>query len=113
MSEVEKIEASAEWQAKKSENAAQAAQKHNERSMTNEEKARMLMGQVPNFLRTSIDQQEASVYVSVEDKLLIIGYAFIGLAELVVAHNSFSMEEVSKNCIDRAIHNLRKDGLLN
>lgn len=61
---------------------------------------------IPSF----VDMKQHHTYLTPEIKALVVTYAFIGLSELVSASSGQPVEAIWKACIERSIHNLKKDG---
>lgn len=114
------IASSPEWRAKKAEEARQFLDKALELGAKPEAKAALLTSMLPAFVefpaKLDLPGQPGSpkqtIFLSPEDKQLVIIYAFIGLSELVSASGEMKLTEIWRNCINRSVVNLRKDGLL-
>lgn len=75
----------------------------------NSEKFKQLFDMLP----TSLEQPQKSTILILDStaKSLIIGYAFVGLSEIVAQSTGVKQEFIWERCVERAIHNLQKDGL--
>jgi hypothetical protein len=116
----EGIQSTPTWQQKKAAEAEALIIKAQELGAPPELKAALLKSMLPSFVEfpAKLDlpgkpgHPKQSIFLSPEDKQLVILYAFIGLSELVSASGEMQLTEIWRNCIDRSIFNLRKDGLL-
>jgi hypothetical protein len=102
------IDSSPEWQAKQAAEQQRIIEQQEQLNATAEEKRFNLHNLIPTF--TQVDKKE--IFLSPDEKNLVIAYSFIGLSELVSASSGQTLEYIWNGCISRAIHNLKKDGLI-
>lgn len=105
---VAQIAQSPEWKEKQAADALLLRQMQEQLNASNLEKAALLDGTVP--VQTDINGR--SIFLTAEDKMLIVMYAFIGLSELVSVSSNQPMAAIWKACVERAIRNLKQEGLL-
>jgi hypothetical protein len=107
------IESTLTWQQKKAAEAEALIIKAQELGAAPELKAALLKSMLPSFVQFpgTVDATQ-TLFLSPEDKQMVILYAFIGLSELVSASGEMTLSEIWKNCINRSVLNLRKDGLI-
>lgn len=77
----------------------------------NSEKFAQLFDMIPTSLEQP--QKRTVLILDATAKSLIIAYAFIGLSEIVAKSSGVTREFIWDKCVERAIHNLQKDGLFN
>jgi len=103
------IVASPTWQAKLAEEASIVAEAQEQALQHWSTKAERLDAAIPKW--TDL-KGRGTVLLDNTDKQLIIMYAFIGLSELVAASGTMTQDVIWRACIERSIHNLKKDGLI-